>query len=141
MKRVLLVEDDLIISRIYQGLLRKAGCEVIAAGDGEMALQALSQGQPDLVLLDLMLPKINGVEVLKHIRSTASIRDVPVIVFTNASMGALLDEAMRIGATQFVIKAQTTPKQMVEIVQGYLSTGSSTSTAAQAGTLCSLTPS
>jgi CheY-like chemotaxis protein len=120
MKKVLIVEDDLTIARIYQGLVRMQGFDVLMAADGELAAQALSQTRPDLVLLDLMLPKMSGVEVLKYMRAMESTRDVPVLVLTNACMGTLLDEAMQAGATRCLIKAQTPPKKLIETVRDYL---------------------
>lgn len=120
MTRVLLVEDDLIISRIYQGLLRKQGYEVTVASDGESAIRALTECQPGLVLLDLMLPKINGVEVLKHIRSNPVWRELPVIVCSNAAMGPLVSEALEAGASHCLVKAQTRPRELIETVSRFL---------------------
>jgi len=71
MKKILIAEDDAVIARIYQGLLRREGFETEVAADGHLAIESLEKSRPDLVLLDLMLPKRNGVQVLKHIRSLA----------------------------------------------------------------------
>jgi CheY-like chemotaxis protein len=120
MKKVLIVEDDPTVARIYQGLIRMEGAEADVAADGELAIQSLQLSRPDLVLLDLMLPKKNGIEVLKHIRSKASLSGIPVIVFTNAKAGSLAEQARLAGATQCVIKAETRPKQLMEIVRGHL---------------------
>ena len=120
MKKVLIVEDDLIIARIYQGLIRRQGFDVQVAEDGELAIKAFEQSRPDAVLLDLMLPKKSGVEVLKYIRSNSILRDVPVIVLTNSSIGPLIQEAMQAGATRCLIKAQTAPKQLIEAVRAIL---------------------
>jgi CheY-like chemotaxis protein len=120
MKKVLIVEDDLTIARIYQNLIRIEGAQVDIAADGEMAVEMLAHLRPGVVLLDLMLPKQNGVEVLKHIRAQEAFRELPVIVFTNSYMGTLIEEAWNAGATQCLIKAQTSPKQIMDVLRGYL---------------------
>ncbi len=120
MKKVLIVEDDVTIARIYQGLLRSEKVEVELAQDGEIALECLAKFRPDLILLDLMLPKKNGIQVLKHIRSDPALGQLPVIVFTNGYMGSLMRDALRSGATHCVAKAQSRPKQVVQTVLGYL---------------------
>jgi CheY-like chemotaxis protein len=121
MNRVLIVEDDLTIARIYQGLVRREGWEPVMAADGEVAIAALEEGRPDLVILDLMLPKKNGVEVLRHMRAHPALRIIPVLVFTNACLGPLVEEAIEAGATQCLIKAQTSPKQLISLLRTYLS--------------------
>jgi two-component system response regulator MtrA len=120
MNRVLIVEDDLTIARIYRGLVRREGCDPLLAEDGQLAIEALNQVRPDLVLLDLMLPKKSGVEVLRHMRATPRLQDVPVVVFTNACFGTLVQEAIEAGANQCLIKAQTAPKQLIETLRQYL---------------------
>ena len=120
MSRVLIVEDDLIISRIYQGLMLKQGYQTMVAGDGERALEVMQETPPNLVLLDLMLPRKSGIEVLKVMRSDPVLQEVPVLVVSNACMGELLEEATQAGATRCLVKAQTPPKQLVEVVRHYL---------------------
>jgi DNA-binding response OmpR family regulator len=122
-RTILIVEDDLAISRIYQGLFRMEGFEVQLAQDGIEAIDRLSDGKPDIVLLDLMLPRKNGVEVLKHIRSQAALRDLPVIVFSNAYMGTLMRDAMQAGATHCLAKSQIQPKQVIKTIVEFLAAG------------------
>ena len=120
MNKVLIVEDDPTIARIYQGLLRMEGYEGELAKDGDAAIECLSRFRPNLVLLDLMLPKKNGIQVLKHIRANPAWRDLPVIVFTNAYMGSLMREALHAGATHCVAKAKTSPKHLMQTIRGFL---------------------
>lgn len=124
-----MVEDDATIARVYRGLIRTTGAEVMVAVDGEAAIEALGQSRPDVVLLDLMIPKKNGIEVLKHIRGTPSLAQIPVIVFTNACIGPLMQEAVQAGATQCLVKAQTVPKQLIETLRGYLKSSTPASSA------------
>jgi CheY-like chemotaxis protein len=124
MKKVLIVEDDLPIARIYQGLTRMEGLESQVVGDGEAALESIARGSPDVVLLDLMLPKVNGIEVLKHIRSKAALKNLPVIVFTNACTEDFRQSAMQAGATHCLLKAGTSPKQVIRLIREALSASS-----------------
>lgn len=120
MKKILFVEDDLMIIRIYRTKFQSEGFEVDVATDGQSALDLLKKSAPDLVLLDLQLPKVNGVEVLKHIRSRPETKSVPVIVFSNAFMGKLIEEAWKAGATKCMTKANCTPSQLIDIVRSTL---------------------
>jgi DNA-binding response OmpR family regulator len=120
MQRILIVEDDLVLARIYQELVQKEGWEAALATDGELAVDTLDRTRPDLVLLDLMLPKKNGVEVLRHIRRSSSLQTVPVVVFTNAADSSLVPEAQSAGANKCLIKARTTPKMLIEAVRDSL---------------------
>jgi CheY-like chemotaxis protein len=139
MKTILIVEDDAIIARIYQGLLRSEGFDVHVASDGQSATEFLQDSRPDLVLLDLMLPKKNGLQVLKQIRGTPGLGSLPVIVFSNAYMGSLMRDALREGATHCFAKAQTPPRKVVQAIRGYLDlnqpdTGAAAPTAARSQT-------
>jgi len=120
MKRILVVEDDPIISRVYQFLFPKAGLELELASDGEQAIKMLDTCQPDLVVVDLMLPKVHGVEVIKQIRSRPQLASVPVIVFTNAYLSTLVKAAWRAGANECLTKAEYSPEQLVQIILGVL---------------------
>src|SRR5262245_11497295 len=120
MKRILIVDDDVTTARIYQGLLRLDNMEAEVVVDGEAALSCLDKCRPDLVLLDLMLPKISGVDVLRRIRGQPALADVPVIVFSNAYLGSMLQEAAAAGASRCVIKAETAPKQLLQLVRSTL---------------------
>lgn len=116
MRKILIIEDDPIISRIYQNKFQTEGFQVEVSPDGESAINWLKQKTPDLVILDLMLPRVNGVEVLAFIRGQPSTKFVPVIVFSNAYMGKLVEAAWKAGATECVVKAECTPKVLVEVV-------------------------
>jgi CheY-like chemotaxis protein len=116
MSKILFVEDDLMIIRIYRGKFEAEGYEVDVANDGQSALEALKQSTPNLVVLDLQLPKLNGVEVLKYIRSQAATKDLPVIVFSNAFLSNLMQEAREAGATKCLTKADCTPRQLMDVI-------------------------
>ncbi len=126
MKRILIVEDDQLVADVYSDRLRAAGFAVDVAADGRAGLMAFQGRRPDLVLLDLMLPHMNGVEVLTAIRSQFGPRDVPVLVFTNSFIGGMVQQAWEVGASQVITKATMTPKLAVRLISDALDIPSDT---------------
>src|SRR5213592_1099639 len=116
MKKMLIIEDDQIVANIYLRKFQIEGFQVELALDGEAGLAATLKSRPDIVILDLMLPRLNGVEVLKELRAEPTTRDVPVVVLSNAYMSSLVQEAWKAGANYCMIKANCTPRQLVDIV-------------------------
>ena len=116
MKRILVIEDNAVAANLYRTALVSAGYDVAVATDGESGLAAAAQRQPDLVLLDLMLPKIAGLDVLRKIRATPELAKVPVMVTSNAYTGSRLDELRDAGATQILTKAKISPKELTKVV-------------------------
>ena len=98
MKRILVVEDDRFIADVYQTKLRANGLAVDTAGDGRTGLQLFDRHRPDAVLVDLMLPEINGVELIRSMRSRASAQQLPIIVLSNAYLGGVVRQAWEAGA-------------------------------------------
>src|ERR1051325_6655542 len=117
MKKMLIIEDDKIVGNIYRHRFQVEGYQVALASDGEAGLAAVKSLKPDLVILDLMLPKLNGVEVLKQLRADEATRTLPVIVLSNAYLSSIVQEAWKAGANHCMIKASCTPKQLIEVVQ------------------------
>lgn len=126
MKRMLIIEDDQLVGNIYRRKFQNEGFEVELAVDGEAGWKAVEAMRPDVVILDLMLPKLNGVEVLKRIRGTPECKDLPVIVLSNAYLSNLIQDAWRAGADNCLVKANCTPKQLLEVVQKTLGTPGAT---------------
>jgi len=112
-KKILLVDDDAVIRTIYGKRLAQYGFAVTTATDGANALDLLQADKPDLVVLDLMMPKLSGVEVLKFIRSQPNLRSLPVAIFTNAFMDEMAQAAIEIGVQQTVIKAECNPAKLI----------------------------
>lgn len=123
MKRILIVEDDALVARIYRIKLQQEGYDVEVAVDGESALQLLASEPPDLVLLDLGLPTLSGVEVLKAIRSGAMTASLPVVVLSNSYVTAVVQAAWKAGANKCLSKASTTPRVLVDVVHGMMTAG------------------
>ena len=119
MKRICLIDDDPIITHIYQELFQRENFQVDVAADGEIALQTIKQNTPDVVLLDLMLPKVNGIEVLKRIRAAPATQKTPVIAFTSTYLSTLLESAWKAGATKCLTKTDCTSDQLLKVAQHF----------------------
>ena len=117
MPRILLIDDDHILLRIYQTKLTKEGYSVSAVGDGTAALNELQQTSPDLILLDLMLPDMNGVDVIRAVRATERERRLPIIVLSNVYLSEETDAAMAAGADRVFAKSVTSPRTVVDAIR------------------------
>lgn len=104
-KTVLIVEDEQSMQRALKNKLEHAGFSVQTASDGEGAIAALQAGKPDLVLLDLIMPKLDGISVLRQMKADDKLRPVPVVILTNLSSGDKVAEAMQLGTFDFLVKA------------------------------------
>lgn len=114
MKRILIVEDDFYIRDIYSRILKNAGYDVDVAVDGAEALQKALEFTYDLILLDIMLPKVMGLDVLRSYRQQASkTKDTPVYIITNLGQDNIIKEAFKIGADGYFIKAQVKVEDLV----------------------------
>jgi DNA-binding response OmpR family regulator len=122
MKKMLIIEDDQIVGAIYRHKCQAEGFQVELAGDGEAGWNAIQSFHPDVVILDLMLPKLNGVEILHRVRGSTQFKDLPVIVLSNAYLNTLVQDAWKAGANHCLIKANCSPKQLIEIVRKTLGT-------------------
>ncbi len=104
-KIVLIVEDEQSMQRALKSKLAHAGYDVRAAADGEEAMAVLTSEVPHLVLLDLIMPKIDGISVLRQMKGEERLRKVPVVILTNLSSGDKVAEAMQLGTFDFLVKA------------------------------------
>lgn len=116
MKHVLFVDDDVVTLKLYESALTRLGFQVTPVADGIRASQALISAKPDIVVLDLMMPNFNGVDVLKFIRSNAALRDTPVIVLTNAYLTDLADKAIAIGVQEAILKVRCSPAHLARTI-------------------------
>ena len=121
MNKILVIEDNAVAANLYRSALSQAGYQVDVASDGEAGLAAIDKIHPDLVLLDLMLPKVEGLEVLRQIRSNPALNSMPVMVTSNAYTNARMDELVKAGATQILTKSRVSPKELARVVTSALS--------------------
>ena len=123
MKKILLVEDDAFLSDIFSKKLRKEGFDVNLATDGIEVVKKIEEYFPSLVLLDIVLPSIDGFEVLKRIRSHENkvIQNLPVIMLTNLGQEEDSKKALALGANEYLVKANFTTKEIIEKINSQLS--------------------
>ena len=120
MKKILIVEDEPVIATIYRNKFARSGFAVEVAVDGVDGLQKIAAWQPDLILLDIMLPRINGLELLRKIRADEATCSMPVIVYSNSFTATIADEARRLGASQLMSKSDTRPNQVIQYASALL---------------------
>jgi len=113
---ILLVDDDPLVLKLYQDALGHLGAQVQTAGDGIAAIRALREHKPDLVVLDLMMPKFTGVDVLKFIRSEPALKALPVVVLSNSFMNKLAAEATDLGVQKALLKVRCSPSILFETI-------------------------
>ena len=118
--RILLIDDEDFIRELYKRQLDLAGFQTDAFGLGEQGLVAVKDTIYDLILLDIMLPHMNGLDILKKIKADARYKNIPVILLTNLGQDNIIKEAFALGAKDYVIKASYTPDQIVEKVREVL---------------------
>jgi DNA-binding response OmpR family regulator len=121
MKKVLIVEDNQLVANIYGNRFVVEGFEVKMALDGQAGLDLVHSFRPEAVVLDLMLPKMTGIEVIKKIRAESNLESLPIIVFSDAYLTGMMQQAWKAGATKCFPKEHCTPKQVVEAVRRALS--------------------
>lgn len=119
-KKILIVEDDKFLRKIYKNKLEAEGYEIIEATEGEEGLHKVTNDKPDLVILDLMLPRKDGFDVLSEIKSDAETKNIPVIIMTVLGQKSDIKRGQDLGAADYLIKGQTDLNQMLEIVKKYL---------------------
>ncbi len=120
-KKLLLVEDDLETRKLYQEVLEEAGYLVTTAIDGELGLAKIQEGGFDLILLDIMMPKLDGLAVLTQLQASPAVKpNGPIVVVTNIANDPIVNKALVIGAKAYMIKADLNPDQLMEKVKEFL---------------------
>src|SRR3989344_3994730 len=125
MAKILLIDDDPLLVRMYQKKLENDGYIVSTASDGEQGLVKIGEFQPDLILLDIMMPKMNGLLMLKKLKENPQTAQIPVIMLTNVgSSDQDAEQGLELGAVAYLVKAVNRPSAVVskvkEILSGYV---------------------
>src|SRR6266403_52521 len=120
MKKMLLVEDDKIMLRMYTRLFTFGGFEVIAAANGQDGLMRAREVELDVIILDVMMPEMNGLELLEVLKNDERLKHIPTIMLTNLSMQHEIDNALATGAHLYLIKNDHEPKKVFELVKKHL---------------------
>lgn len=120
MAKILLIEDDPLMVRLYQKIFTFEGHEVGVATDGEDGLKKVKTFQPVLILLDIMMPKMTGLEVLDKLKADPKTAAIPVVILTNLAGQQDAEAALAKGAVKYIVKSEYDPKQVTEMVKGIL---------------------
>jgi two-component system cell cycle response regulator DivK len=118
-RRILVVEDQEDNRQILRDLLASADYEIVEAWDGEAALEAVASGKPDLILMDIQLPGLDGYEVTRRIKADPSLRPIPIIAVTSYALGGDEDKARTAGCDDYVSKPFS-PRQLLMKIREYL---------------------
>lgn len=121
MAKILVVEDERVLNQAYELILKKEGHDVEVAFDGSEALKIFRQSKPDLVLLDLRLPKMSGVEFLNKLNPSKNFPDTSIIIFSNYDDQKEIDAAFKSGAMRYILKAWSSPQDLVKVINETLS--------------------
>lgn len=124
MAKIMLVEDDLILVEMYEAKFEMEGHEIVVANNGQECLNLLEGYTPDIILLDILMPKMNGFHVLKEIKKQPGLRNIPVILLTNlgeAQVDMNAELASALGVSDYLIKSHHTPDEVVDKVMKALS--------------------
>ena len=119
-KKILFIEDESALQKAATQVLSETGYEVSSALDGETGLRVAREWKPDMILLDLILPKKNGFEVLKELKEDKQTQNIPVIILSNLEGGGDVQKALELGATTYLVKTNYSLQDIVEKIKGIL---------------------
>ncbi len=118
--KIALVEDDPFLSSMYSTKFEMEGFTVFTASDGAKGVEVISREIPDIILLDVLMPKMNGFDVLREIKKHDATKDIPVILLTNLNQSDEVEQGMELGAVDYLIKAHFMPSEVVEKIKAAL---------------------
>lgn len=118
--RVLIIEDDAVVSGIYRLILERAGFEVSSATDGNSGLELAQSLHPDVVFLDVRLPKLDGTEVLQRLMEDQATKPIPVVMLSNYDDPPLINSSLALGAKQYLVKVNTDPTDLPAIAHKWI---------------------
>lgn len=121
MSKLLIIEDDPLVARMYQKVMGFENLDVEVASNGFEGLEKAKELKPDLILCDVMMPKMNGMQVLDKIKADPELKNIPVIMLTNLSGTQDAELALKKGATAYLVKSQFRPKDVAEKAKEYIS--------------------
>lgn len=116
LKKILIIEDEEILLELLQRKLKQKGYEVSVAKNGEEGLRMIGRIKPDLVLLDIVLPKMGGFEVMEEMAKDGEIKEIPVVVISNSGQPVEIDRAQALGAKDWLIKTEFDPQEVIDKV-------------------------
>ena len=119
-KKILIIEDDKFVRELIAQKLTEEGYEALTTIDGEEGMVQIKEKKPDLVLLDLILPGIDGFEVLSRMKADPDLEKIPVVILSNLGQREEVERGLKMGANDYLIKAHFTPREIIEKVNSVL---------------------
>ncbi|MFH1510014.1 MAG: response regulator [Candidatus Nealsonbacteria bacterium] len=116
-KKILIIEDEEIMMELLQKKLIQAGYDVVVARNGEDGLRVMEESKPDLVLLDIVMPKMNGFDVMEKMNENKDIKKIPVVIVSNSGQPVEIDRAQKLGAKDWLVKTEFDPKEVLDKVK------------------------
>ncbi|MEK7519580.1 MAG: response regulator [Patescibacteria group bacterium] len=116
-KKVLIVEDEEIIVDLLQKKLKNEGYDALVARDGDEGLKVMRKSNPDLILLDILMPKMSGLEVMAEMQKDERLKKIPIIVISNSGQPVEIDKAQRFGAKDWLVKAEFDPQEVIDKIE------------------------
>ena len=116
-QRILVIEDDSFLLKMYEAALSREGFEVLSTADGQTGLKLAKEKKPDLILLDLILPRLDGFAVLKRLKKDQATSGIPVLILSNLGQEADIERGLKLGASDYLIKTEHTVKQVGEKIR------------------------
>jgi len=121
-KIILLIEDDPLLVRMYKDKFENEGFKVSVSDNGEEGLTLVQNERVDMIILDILMPKLSGLDFLRRLRQNGKTKDIPVIVLSNLSQREDQEKALNLGVKEYLLKANLTPSQVVEKIRFHLKT-------------------
>jgi len=119
-KTILVVDDHEFLRKFWQNKLSSSNYKIIQASDGDEGLKKAKSEVPDLILLDIIMPKVNGYEVLKNLKADEKTKDIPVIVLSNLGKDEEIKQGLKLGAVDFIVKSDVIPSEVEQKIKKYL---------------------
>jgi DNA-binding response OmpR family regulator len=118
--KILIIEDDRYISKMYQLKLSLEGYEVQVADNGRLGVDKVKEFMPDIILLDILMPELDGFEVLKVVKEDEDTKNIPILIMSNLGQEDHIEKGMKMGAIGYIVKSQFTPSKVVEKIKEVL---------------------
>ena len=129
--KVAIIEDEEVLLNVLENKLKKEGFDVVTALDGEIGVKVVRESLPDIILLDIIMPKVNGFEVLAQLNQDHVLAKIPVIIISNSGQPVEIDKALSLGAKDYLVKAEFDPQEVIEKIKKQLSSSVSPQSAVQ----------
>ncbi|MBI4036372.1 response regulator [Candidatus Daviesbacteria bacterium] len=120
MKRILIIEDNEYMGRMYQNMLSLENFRVELATSGEEGIKRAQDNNPDLILLDIIMPNLNGLQVLEKLKNNSQTKTIPVVILTVVGEKEIIDKALKLGAVGYIIKSSLNLDQLLQEIHSYL---------------------